>query len=161
MVDRNWHKHMSNTLDVTIHLGQSPIFNRRILKTLKAISQKWFSENHIQTALSKLSVKTLERIWEGWGAKREHVEAITGQQAGSVSFRLAVCLQAAEQPAKSVSTIKQPHNTSSSTDCETLMSFKMLLSLCISVWERGTNVWILIQTVTCLPRPKRKSHMEM
>lgn len=27
---------------------------------------------------SKLSVKKLERIWEGWGIKREHVEAITG-----------------------------------------------------------------------------------
>lgn len=96
MVDRNWPqietgiKHMSNTLDVAIQLGQSPIYNRGILKTLKVSFQKWnwFAENHIQTALSKLSVKKLERIWEGWGAKQEHVEAITGCRRDL----LALCL---------------------------------------------------------------------
>lgn len=151
---------MSNTLDVTILLGQSPVYNRIILKVLKASSQKWFIGNHIQTALSKLSVKKLERTWEGWEAKHEHVEAITRCRWDWLAFGLPCASKLlSNQPSlfpQSNNPIIPPPQLTVKPSWASQCCF-----LCASLVGKGKYVWILIQTVTCLPRPKRKSHMEM
>lgn len=106
--------------------------------SIKLSEKNWSAENHIQTAFSKLSVKKPERIWEGWEAKREHVETIICCRRDLLAFGLlgASTLLIHFKP---VSTIKQPYNTASSTDYETVRSFIMLLSLCMFGWEKEKN----------------------
>lgn len=72
------------------------------------------------------------------GAKREHVEAITGCRQDRLAFGLPGASKLLiHQP----SLFSQSNNAiTSSLDCETLRSFIMLLSLCISGWERNKCV---------------------
>lgn len=143
----DWDRHKTHAKHIRCRnpFGTKPNlqYNRGILKTLKARSQKWnwfAKKKHIQIALSKLNVKKLEGIREGWGAKREHVEAITGCRQDRLAFGLPGASKLLSHQPSLFSQSNNPITSSSDCECETLRSFIMLLSLCISGWKRNKSV---------------------
>ncbi len=127
MVDRNWPqietgiKHMSNTLDVAIQLDQSPrnIKNtQRKLPEMELVCRKPHPDSSQQIKCQETGYNLKRVRGKMWACGRNY-----WLQAGSVSFLLTGCFHSADPPAKPVSTINQPHNTTSLTDYETLRSF--------------------------------------
>lgn len=154
----DWDRHKTHVKHIRCPnpAGPKPDLQQRNIKTFKVSSRKWnwFAENHIQTALSKLSVKKLERIWEGWGTKREHVEAITGSRRDLLAFGLL---------GASTLLIHQPSLFPQSTNPSILLpqlttkpsgaSYNAAFSMHLWLGEEKKSVNLL--------RPKGKSHMEL